>query len=101
MSYVEEGGQKINSGIKGSDGSVGWKQTNRIWKTSALKQIGNCLRFQGRRQNFPNVCAVLVQDSWNFCSGEQELTTQHLQDCLIFCIQLNHIYKIKIKNKTK
>ena len=45
--------------------------------------------------NFPIVCAVLVIDNWNYCCGEQGLTVQHMQDCLIPFIQLNYTYNVK------
>ena len=47
-------------------------------------------------RDFPIVCVILALDSWHYCSGEQGLTAQHLQDCLIFFIQLNNVYKRKI-----
>ena len=31
-------------------------------------------------ENSPIVCAVLALDSWNYCSGEQGPTAQHMQD---------------------
>ena len=45
---------------------------------------------------FPTICDLLALDSWNYCCGEQGMTAQHLQDYLIFFIQPNHVYKIKI-----
>ena len=43
------------------------------------------------------ICLVLALDSWNNWSGQQGPTAKHLQDYLIFFIQLTHLYKTKIK----
>ena len=32
MSYIDQGGQKINKGLKINDGSGSWTKANRIWK---------------------------------------------------------------------
>ena len=39
----------------------------------------------------PVVCLRLALDSWNYCSGEQGLTAQHIS--ATFFIQLNNVNK--------
>ena len=64
-------------------------------KLRMMMKQPDCISWVHHCKNFPNVCVVLALDSWYYCSGEQGLTVQHSQDCLIFFIQLNHVYKIK------